>query len=194
MFSLKRRLAATTMIVLAPLVVLVGCGSQPDRAEVRAGLITQILDDPAGASRQVAEATADCMLDRLYDGVDNSTLDAWAAGDGEITEMEDSIPVLEASRECSRQAADAERAALPVPSMDEVRSGMVRFIPGMYSGVSPDEAQAGEIADCMLEMLGDDIDDDTLRSWARGDSNHSVGLGVAFDAAQRECGETVLAN
>ncbi len=188
-----RHLAAPA-VALALLALLSGCAGEPDRADVRAGLIKEIRDNPAEVSEQVAEETADCMLDRLWDTVDTSTLQVWADGTGdELTDMQDTIPVLEASRECSAEAAEAERAALPVPTTAEIRAGLIESIPDSIIGADPTEAQAGEIADCMLERLGDDLDDETKRAWAEGTGKHSVSLNSAVSEALEECGRATLA-
>lgn len=109
---MSRRVSLT---VLLPALMVAGCGGigKPDRDEVQTGLESVILADSAKPSERVAEQTAQCMLDRLYDTVDTSTLRSWAEADGEITEVTDNIPVFEASRECSRQAADEEQADTP---------------------------------------------------------------------------------
>lgn len=177
---------------LVPALVLAGCGSQPERADVREALVTQILDDPEEVSQRVAEETAECILDRHYDNFEGETLQSVIEA-GEIENLEERVELLEASRECSREASDAERADLPVPSEDELRAGMIEFMPTVYGGVTPTEAQVEELVDCWLTELDGALDDDTKRAWADGTSGHSMDLAEDVDAAQQTCGESILA-
>lgn len=180
------------LIALVPAVVLTACGGigAPDRAEVREGLVAVILDDNAEPSQRVAEQTADCMLDRLYDSLDNSTLQSWADRDGEITEVTDNIPVFEASRDCSRQAKDDEEADEPLPDPAQVRAGLASTMDRGASGPTPEEADL--VAGCILEQVGDTVSRATLEAWAEGQ-----GLIASSDAdpvrqAATQCGESVL--
>lgn len=100
-----RRFIASASVALAVLAVA-GCGDgRPPRDEVRSGLITVLLENPAKPDRPTAEKIADCMLDRVYDSAHEKTLQAWAKGEQDKDEVSDNIEVFEASMECGRLAA-----------------------------------------------------------------------------------------
>ncbi|BDH58611.1 hypothetical protein [Tsukamurella sp. PLM1] len=101
-----RRSLTAGVTVLATVTLVAGCGSapsgKPDREEVRPGLVTVLMANPAKPDRATAERIADCMLDKVYDSAHVKTLQAWAKGEQDKDEVSDNVVVMEASMECSK--------------------------------------------------------------------------------------------
>lgn len=193
-----RRLVLSGSALVAAL-VLAGCGGggTPERAEVREGLVTVYLDSSSKPDQASAEFMADCMLDRVYDSAHEVTLRAWADGTEDQEEVSDNVVVFEASRACNdelsaKREAEAERAAGPMPSAAEIRSGLAKVLRAQSSSLTAAEADA--ISACVLDEVEDEVTDETLRALASGSNRMGVADASTIRTATQPCYDSAVGN